>query len=289
MSSNPQISPALSALFTPESSILRARPRLALSIEALDKAGKTHYAIMTAPDPIAVVTNDPGTQTVVDKAKAAGKVVHQFVMNWQAPSRLVKSAKEVDTAEWEAWANEWNRYVSFISAVEQDRGIRTIVKDTETDLWHLAELAYFGKLAGNSSMDIRPKLNYAYSQGFWDLYKRRPDLNIILIHRLKKKYIKAASKNPDAPADWNGEYETDGYSKVAFMVDATVRCGWDPLKKDFYSEFDSNKSFRHYSTDNAHILNKRWYAMDAADPSAFWNLGMEVFPETANTPEVWGI
>lgn len=276
------------SLLTPESEIIRAKPRLAVSIEALDKAGKTYWALMTAPDPIALVTNDPGTQINVDKARAAGKTIHQLLLNYQGPDKLVKKADEVNKGEWASWVETWTKYTTFMKAVIRDRSCRTWVTDTETDIWHLAELAYFGKLAGNSSMDIRPKLNHAYQELFWNLYKGRPDLNMILIHRLKKKYIKKEGKNPDAPADWNGEYETEGYGRMPFMVDLTLRAEWDKNVKDFVTYFDPNKSFRFYSADNAHILNKRWFGHNDQDPSAFWNLGMEVFPATVDTPEIWG-
>jgi hypothetical protein len=276
------------SLLTPDSDIPKSKPRLAVSIEALDKAGKTHWALMTAPDPIALVTNDPGTQVVVEKARAAGRTIHQLVLNYQGPTKLTKAKEDINKSEWDQWVVIWNKYNAFVNAVIRDRSCRTWVTDTETDIWHLAELSYFGKLAGNSSMDLRPKLNYAYTELFWNLYRGRPDLNMILIHRLKKKYVKKEGKNPDAPADWNGEYETDGYGRVAFAVDLTLRAEWDPNVRDFVTYFDPKKAFRYYGPDNAHILNKRWFGQDPNDPSAFWNLGMEVFPNTVDTPEVWG-
>lgn len=276
------------SLLTPESSILRAAPRLAMSLEALDKSGKTHYALMTAPDPIALISTDPGTQTVVDKARAAGKVIHQLRLDWDPPEKLSKSAKDIDKDEWQEWIDCHNKHNAFINALIKDRSCRTLVKDTETDLWHLAELAYFGKAAGNSSMDIRPRLNHDYTGTFRRLYKSRPDLNIILIHKLKKKYIKG--KGPDAPADWNGEYETDGYSRIAFEVDLTLRAEWDKNYKDFCTYFDSNKAFRQWSLENAPLLNKRWYSNNTPDdPSTFWNLGLSIYPDTADTPELWGM
>jgi len=285
----PTISPSFAAQLTPDSAIPKLRPRLSVSIEGLDKTGKTYWALMTAPDPIALVTNDPGTQRIVELARAKGRVIHQLVLNWEAPAKLSKSASEINKEEWSRWIDTWNRYNKFAQSVLTELSIRSWVTDTETDTWHLGELAYFGKGAGNSNQDARTKLNFVYQDLYWDLYKRRPDINLILIHRLKKKYIKTNTRNPDAPADWNGEYETDDFNRVAFLVDLTLRMEWDKDRKDFVSYLDPNKAFRYYSSDNAHILSKRWYGQQPADPSAFWNLGMEVFPETVDTPEIWGV
>lgn len=284
----------LAAMFTPESAIVRPPPRMALSIEALDKCGKSHWAIMTAPGPIAVVTNDPGTQTIIDKARASGKIIHQFDMNFDPPrNTALRKESDTDAQEVAAWVAEWNRYSNFIWALQKDKGIRTYVSDTETTVFQLCELAHFGKLMGNARQDKRTTMNAAYSALFWGLYNKRPDLNIILIHQLKKKYAKTGT-GPNAVADWDGKsFESTGYNKVGFFVDATIRLGWDPVMKDFYSEMDQTKSFRFYSRepglDNSAALSKRWFANDPNDPSAFWNLGFELLPQTVETPEVWGI
>lgn len=283
----PAPSPELAALFTREQDIKRAPPRLAISLEALDKCGKTYYALMTAPDPIAVVTNDPGTQAIIDKARAAGRRIQQFDQRWEPPANSsARSESDVSAAEHKAYVDEWNRYAAFINVLRNDKYFRTYVSDTETDVFRLCELAFFGKLMGNARQDMRTNMNSSYSKMFWTLYKGRPDLNIILIHQLKKKYVKSAKSQV---ADWDGSYETTGFNKISFAVDATIRLGWDSITKDFYSEMDQNKSFRFYNENNAAALGKRWFGRNQDDPSAFWNLGFELFPETVATPEVWGL
>ena len=50
-------------------------PRLAIFLGALEKSGKTHWALFTPPGPIAVVMADEGTEHVMHKAKAEGKQI----------------------------------------------------------------------------------------------------------------------------------------------------------------------------------------------------------------------
>lgn len=280
------VSSNLSRLFSP---ITRPLPRLALSVEALDKCGKTHFALMTPPTPLVCITTDPGTAAIAHKAKQAGRDIHLIQISWNIPP-VIKAAAEIDKAEWAAWIKAWGDYKAAVAAVQAEKGVRTLVKDNESDIWALAQLAYYGKSAGNSNPDVRTKLNNDYEVLFRNLYNSRPDLNIILIHKLKKQYERQADRSK--PAEWSGRYETDGFNRVGFQVDLTYRLGWDEKLRGFYAELDRTKAFRQLESEgdgaNAQLLNKRW-GVGAADPVDFPTLAMEVFPETIETPEVWGL
>jgi AAA domain len=258
-------------------------PRLAISIEALDKCGKTHYAIMTAPDPIAVVSNDPGTAAVVAKARDAKRKIEYMDLTYPAPEPGVKSREQINAAEWAAWVAAWEKFKNSQRAIIADKKIRTVVWDTASDIWHLAELAIFGKLQGNARQDLRTTLNADFTKVYWDLYKLRPDLNIILIHKQKKRY----TKNSKGEADWDGGYELDGFSRINYAVDMTVKLGWDKVRKDFYSEVDGDKATR-FGTD---LVGRRWYSkpFSGEGNSSFVDLALEVFPNTIDTPEIWGL
>lgn len=279
----------LSTFFTHPSKAKPSIPRLAVSLEALDKCGKSHWAIMTTPGPIALVVVNDNTY-VYEKAIKAGRKVHLMEVNYGEANMAVKKAADINQEQHKGWILEWNRFKQGMHAVAADKSIRTVVWDTASELWHLAELAHFGKLTGNARIDLRTILNSDYSKVFWDLYKSRPDLNMVLIHRHKKQYVPLldaqgkvimddAGKN--AKTEWNGKYERIGFNQTGFMVDMTLRCGWDGNKKCFYTTFASDQATRY----GGELAGKVWYG----DESGFADLALQVFPDTEATPEIWGL
>jgi hypothetical protein len=267
---------SLSAIFTaPASYISTDIPRLAINLEALDKCGKTHYALFTTPDPICLVTNDPGTVHVTKKAIAAGRrIPHILELDYNSPDPAITKTADVDKQEWSAWIKEWNRYKAGMKALEKDTSIRTLVRDTETDIWQLCMLSHFGKTQ-KIEQHMRTEANADYAKVFNDLYRARPDLNMVLIHKLKKQYVKNSKGN----ADWTGDYETSGMNQVAFHVDLSLKAGWDPQYKMMYTEL--TKPCRYGFS----LVGKRWYGKD----SHFGLLALEIFPETVLTPGLWGL
>jgi hypothetical protein len=274
--------------FTPPAKQVEAPKRLAISADGLDKRGKTHWALMTTPDPVLVITCDPGTKNIVDKARAAGRTIGSMPIQFEIPDMSKIRAADINTTQHAQWRKEWDHIESAVYALIAEPATatrtRTLVFDTGTDIKNLLELAYFGKARGNARADIRTEMNGALHKLWWDLYNGRPDLNIIVIHRSKKMYL----QNSKGDAVWNGKYERDGHAKIGFYVDLTLTFDWDPHMKDFYTEIDANQPFRYMDFENQ-LIGRRWYSQDKNDPSAFWNLAMEVFPQTQETPEIWGI
>ena len=266
----------LTRLFsTPESVIQKDQPRLAIQLEALDKCGKTHWALHTAPDPVMLITNDTGTTHVLKKAIAAGrKIPYVMELSYPDPDPSVTAAKDVAAADHTVWKKEWARYKSGMQALLKDRTIRTIITDTEDALWNLCMLAHFGKIRA-IPQHLRTECNSDYNGLYWSLYKGRPDLNMIRIHRLKKEY----KPNSKGESDWTGKYEAAGYNQSSFQVDLVLRAGWDGVRKDFYTEIDRVTRF------GFNLIGNRWYGVESGFP---W-LALAVFPETALTPEMWGL
>lgn len=274
------LNPALAKYFNSQSPAIV--PRLAISLEATDKCGKTHWALHTAPDPICVVSNDPGTEAIVRKARAAGKTIYHRHLEIPTPPPESKARTTINVKDWDEWRTTWTLVKEMEEAVIADKSIRTYVTDTETERWHLAELAYFGKLQGNANPDVRTKLNADYQQAFWRMYNSRPDLNMILIHKQGKEY----KKGPDGKsADWTGQYEIKGFSGIGFMVDMSLRMGWNATLKSFYVEVPGHKTMRH--GDPFTLSGKQWWSKDG--DYDFGYIAMEVWPETEDRPEVWGL
>ena len=260
-------------------------PRLAISLDGLEKRGKTYYALMTTPEPIAVISNDPGTKArVQDALKAKRNIAGVMDIMYETPDPKIIAAAKVDQAEHDNWKKAWTKYKDAIHRVIDDRKIRTLVTDTETGMYQLAQLAVFGKARANARKDLWAELNAEYDKIFWDLYKGRPDLNICLIHQNKKQYA-ANSKGDEV---WNKKYERAGHKTTGFHVDLSLRFEWDPVMRNFYTEIDTESPIR-YMNNREKLIGKRWYADDDKDPSGFGYLAMTVFPDTELTPECWGL
>jgi len=261
------------AYFKPVSAIMRP-PRIALSLEALDKCGKSHWAIMTPPGPLVVAMTDDGTEYVLRKAKAAGRPVAGVLdLHYTRPATIGKSQAN-ETLQKE-WREKWELFKNGMNAVAADKSIRTVVRDTETEIWQLAQLAYFGRLT-QIPQHLRTECNADYLRTFRVLYGRE-DLNIVLVHQLKKEY----KPNSKGEADWTGKYERDGMNKIGFAVDLVLRAGWDGNRRSFYTQVPTEQATRF----GADLAGKQWYG----EESGFGYLGMELFPETGLTPEVWGL
>jgi hypothetical protein len=255
--------------------------RLAISVDGRDKRGKTHWCLMTAPEPIAVVSNDTGTHARVQDALRAGrKISGVFNVDFVTPDPRVIAAAKVDQAQHDEWKKAWAHYKEGIYRIMDDKKIRTLVKDTETGLYELAQLNTFGKMRSNARKDLWAELNADYCKVFWDLYKGRPDLNILLIHKAKKAY-----GTDDKPT---GKFERAGHKDVGFQVDLSLNFDWDTTMRNFYTEIDAGQPLR-YMKNRDNLIAKRWYADDEDNPSHFGYLAMTVFPETESEPEYWGL
>lgn len=264
--------------------ITKDPPRLAVSVDGREKRGKTYWSLMTTPEPLVVVTNDTGTESAIQKALKVGrKIVGVQAVEFETPDPKKIAAKDVDKADHEAWKKAWAAYKEGMYRVIDDTKIRTLVHDTETGLYELAQLSVFGKIRSNARKDLWAELNGEYCKLFWDLYKGRPDLNIILIHKAKAQYIDDKK---------TGKYERSGHKDVGFQVDVSVNFEWDAVMADFYTEIDRAQPVR-YMDNRDKLIGKRWYA-DAdnglgGDPSHFGYLAMTIFPETELEPEYWGL
>ena len=265
----------LSTYFKPLSPTRGAtQPRLAISLDALEKSGKTHWSLFTAPDPIAVIMADEGTEHVLEKARRAGKKI-AGVLDIIYKDPVTKGRSAANDQLQAEWQTKWGYCVNGIEALAQDTTIRTVIMDTETARWQLCQLAFFGKLSQITQV-LRTECNQAYLRTFRLLYARK-DLNIILIHQSKKEY----KPNSKGETEWTGKYERDGMNKIGFAVDIAVTAGWDGVRRSFYTHVPPNQATRF----GPELAGSTWYGTD----SGFGLLGIEVFPETILTPEIWGL
>lgn len=259
-------------------------PRLSIAADGLPKSGKTHWALMTTPEPVVVVTTDTGTRAIVEKANKAGRnITGVMECVWQSENPNVRSHTDIDKREHEAQKKAWKRFEDFCESLHTDKTVRTLVIDKANNINNLLELSFFGKLKGNQTQNVRTDMNSAFHKLFWDLYKARPDLNMIWIHDHKKAYTAAGT--------WTGKYEREGHSKIGGYVDMTLDFGWDSTCQDFYTQVSESNPLRYMTPDSEgnFQLGQKWYSKDPDNPSHFGYLAMKIFPETELDPGYWGL
>jgi len=178
--------------------------RIILNVEGQEKEGKTHFAL-TAPGPIALIDMDTGLESVVDKF-VKGKDIWIKSYNWQDAT---------DQGEWvEMWESSKASYLDAVKSKE----VRTIVVDTATEWYEMVRLARFGKLNKVAMVDGKavPLPWGPVNTEFRDLIKKvyESDKNLVLVHKLKKEYIKDT---------WTGDYERAGYGDMQYIVQMNIR------------------------------------------------------------------
>jgi len=171
-------------------------PRLIVAVSALEKQGKTHFAL-TAPDPIAFFNLDFGTEGVIDKF--TGKEIHSMPV-----ARLDETQSGQAPAEYKRFEDAYNYVI-------RSKEVRTVVVDTATEVWELLRLARFGKLTqvmpymyGPVNAEYRALIRKAYDY----------DKNLILVHKMKQQYVNDK---------WNGEYERAGFKDTGFLVQVNTQ------------------------------------------------------------------
>jgi len=180
-------------------------PRLIVAISGHDQKGKTHFGL-TAPDPSVIISSDIGTEGVVHKFKAQGKKIYEY--RWSLPE-LQEAAKK-----------EWLKLSEVYDQVLQEKDIRSIILDTESETWQLLRLYKFGKLEKIPS--------YAYGEVnaiAARMYKRAYDFqkNLILLRKMKSVYI-----NDKRTAEW----EPSGYNDIRHVAQITGLAGREPRTKN---------------------------------------------------------
>jgi hypothetical protein len=175
---------------------------MVLGIQGMPKTGKTSLAL-SAPGPIAYHALDTGDDGVIQKAKESGKVV--FPMNHsyylprelrvepEFPPRVKDSQGEWRPAEEEInwfqnrakWVHEhcWQPFEDANDAAIA-AGVRTIVWDTDTEVWEMKRLAHLRRIKDSG-------------------------VNLILVRQLKEDFV-------------TKKMVAQGMSKIGYLVDAQV-------------------------------------------------------------------
>lgn len=196
-----------------------AKRRLIVCVQGLEKRGKSHWAL-TAPDPIAYMSLDIGTEGVVNKFINGELAAKEIYLSTYRNFVKRNSKGEVDTkATGDQAEKEWGKFVKDYETA-LDMGVRTVIVDTGSEMWELLRLSAFGKLDQVPSFMYGP-VNGAFRELVRQAYDN--DTNLILIHKYKKQY---------KGSEWSGKFERAGFGDVGYLSQVVVECERKPIKKN---------------------------------------------------------
>ncbi len=246
--------------FTRASDLPKLRKRMVMAASAGEKEGKTTLAL-SAPGPIALFNLDIGLEGVIDRWVEEKQIV-------------VADFNYKDATNASEWVTTWERMKKLWMAALKDPDVRTLVMDTETEMWELIRLARFGKLTQVMPHHYGP-VNTEYNDLIRKIYDT--DKNLILIRKLKDEYVNDKR---------TGRMEVSGFKNVPYLVQVDVVL------------------WKHRDTDHPNLMgmkggggtfgmtvrecrqNRGVEGTSFEEPNSdFSTLAMEVFPETG--PEDW--
>jgi hypothetical protein len=221
-------------------------PRISMATCGRTKNGKSHWAVMTSPEPVAYIMLDPGSREIATKAAAMGKkIVSKFIDHSKKDNQ--ETAKKV-----------WAEYRASIRAIMATKSIRTLVVDTIDECWEIIQLAEFGKLKQNNKFAYGG-VNAEFGGLIDEVYFGREDLNTIYIQKVKKSYI---------DDKWDGKtFKPAGFSSLDYLVDMSI--------EHFFRE--KNFGFRTLATEatrfGAQFSGLEFYA----EENSFLDLALHIF------------
>jgi len=256
--------------------------RIVARIGGREKNGKSEWSL-TSPAPIAFFNLNKRIEGVIDKFADKKEIyVYEYpsysrddmneVMTLKAlPDKDPKKIeKEVAELFKEKYKRIWNDIQRDFYEVAETRDIRTIVIDTETDLWETRRLAEWGRSASiptafsGLNKDMRNMVEAVNYSG----------KNLIMISEMKKQYKDHIDKNGKNVGIWTGDYEMAGWTGISYKVQVNLLAKFDPLTHTF-------------STTIIDCGLDQMLAGEVMenDMSTFPFLGITIFPDT--TLEDW--
>ena len=182
------------------------RPRLTIGLDGLPKTGKTTWA-MGMPGPIGVISNDPMTKRVAQRAESDGSKENYI--------RTFPETQAKQDAE-----KEWARYLDVYAWMLAN--MRSLVIDTDTGSWDLQRMAAFGKLT-----QVMPNQYVEVNRERRRVIRMAEDsnCNVCFIFKQKKKYVdvkRRTKQGVQTVSSWTGEYERAGFSETAYLLQVNM-------------------------------------------------------------------
>jgi hypothetical protein len=181
------------------------KPRLTIGLDGLPKTGKTTWA-MGMPGPLGVISNDPMTKRVVQRAKRDGKEIYL---------KTFPETEDKKIAE-----KEWARYLEVYAWMLEN--LRSVIIDTDTGSWDLQRMAAFGKLT-----QVMPNQYVEVNRERRRIIRMSEDsnCNVCFVFKQKKKYMdvkRRTKQGVQTVSSWTGEFERAGFSETAYLLQVNM-------------------------------------------------------------------
>jgi len=220
-----------------------------------EKVGKNHFGL-TAPGPIAIQSFDIGLEGVVEKFR------HPPL----GPKEIVFTEYEFDKTDdsQEAAQVICTRFVEDYELALQKA--RTVVWDTESEVWELFRFAEFGMNEQGVSTD-RPARYVKLNSRYRDLIQLAYDagVNLQLIQKVKERWKENAKGSP-VPS---GNFEPTGFKEAGYIVQVNLKHTWEKE--------------RGFIIDVVNCRQNMGIAGDQFENLNFPELAQLVFPESQET------
>ena len=222
------------------------KPRIIAAVKGMDKQGKTHFGL-SAPAPVAYFNFDIGLEGVVHKFINNGKKIYPMPMD-------VPTTQALAIAEWDR-----KFYPAYHHVIMHNKEVRSVVIDTETELWELLRMARFGQttqvmpyMYGPVNAEFRAIIRLAYETPH--------PKNVIFLRKMKPVYIKN---------ERTGDYEATGFGEMKYLVQVNLHA-WRPVVvEDPPMDPNLNPSF-HILVENCRqepaLMNRDFAGPDASFP-----------------------
>jgi hypothetical protein len=183
--------------------------RLIASVAGLEGSGKTHFALTSSA---------LGLTAYIDTDINAEGVLHKFKANDIVRMEIESgSSLELEKLGVDAYKAEWEKFRTGFYAALNNPHVKNIIGDNWTEIWELCRLAEFSRLAQVPS-HFYGKVNAEMRKIIRDA-KARPDINLILIHKLQNEYVNDKT---------TGKKVLAGFKDIPFLVQMGIMCEHTP-------------------------------------------------------------
>lgn len=214
--------------------ILQPRRVLTVTLNALEKAGKTRF-ILTAPKPVAYFNFDKEIDELL---------VNSVGINVNA-DLFIKTLEVFEDDDAETWKEQWEDYKKAYHAVLAREDVRTVAVDTADQMYELARLANYGKLTQV------PQYKYGIVNAELKLMIKKAKAcgkNVIWVNRVAKEY-KQNAKGEDS---WTGNYSPKGWGGTQFEFEVIADLYQD---EEGYNCTIRKSAIRQDEVQNENLLN----------------------------------
>jgi hypothetical protein len=190
-------------------------PFMIMAVKALPGKGKTHFSL-TAPPPIAFFDMDDGITEIRDKFDLTDDQLLHFPVPYDG---------EDDVIAEKALNNMAKQFDMCINAPNDV--VRSIVIDSDSELWEMIRLARFGRLK-----DVKPDSYGPVNREYMGYIKRakKRKKNLILINQMKEEWVSPGmKKGKKAMAQWTGNFIPDRMKKTQYLIQVDVEMFVDEL------------------------------------------------------------